>query len=103
MPIFDKKEIIGVCGVFDDITSDIVTEKEVEKITNFHGIIGGSEKMQKLYVQIKKCSQNICTCFDFRRIWNREGTYCKYNTQVKSKKEWSLCGCKLWGFTRFPH
>lgn len=54
VPIFDKKEIIGVCGVFDDITSDIVTEKEVEKITNFHGIIGGSEKMQKLYVQIKK-------------------------------------------------
>ena len=57
VPIYDGKKIYGVCAVFEDITSDIIIEKEVEKITNFHGIIGGTDKMQRLYAQIKNVAK----------------------------------------------
>ncbi len=57
VPIYNDKEIIGICAVFQDITYEINTEREVEGATKFHDIIGSSEKMLRLYAQIRNVSK----------------------------------------------
>ncbi len=57
VPIFDGKKPYGICAVFEDITDDIFIEKDVEETSNFHGIIGLSEKMRRLYAQIKNVAK----------------------------------------------
>lgn len=56
-PIFDGKKLIGVSAVFNDITEDIYGQLTLQKLSNFHGIIGASDKMQKLYAQIRNVAK----------------------------------------------
>ncbi len=55
-PIYKEKKLLGVAVVFNDITEDIFSNLST-KGSNFYGIIGASDKMQKLYAQIKNVSK----------------------------------------------
>jgi len=57
VPIIHRNKVEGICAVFEDITSEISFEKELNQVTRFHDIIGGTEKMLKLYRQIKNVSR----------------------------------------------
>ncbi len=47
----------GVVAVFENITPDIYFQTHLEEVSQFHGIIGKTEKMLRLYQQIRNVSK----------------------------------------------
>ncbi len=57
-PFFDaEKRMQGVVAVFENITPEIYFQTHLEDVCEFHGIIGKTEKMLRLYQQIRNVSR----------------------------------------------